>query len=190
MPHGPSNATVKSIPRPPLQKMELPKIRLAVATLPLTITPALFTSHDEPLNATILRAPASVPPTVELAARKMLIPAAFPNGCVPVMSAPTVLPLTIVPFKMSKPTMPLPEMRLPGGVPGLVVSPPMMAPSLLTPTFRLGMAIVPVRSVPMKLPCTASLLPTASPRLLPEIILRAAVVFPPIRLPPLLATPR
>ena len=60
----------------------------------------------------------------------MLMPAALPNGCVPVMSAPMMLPWMMlpVPVTMSKPAVPLPEMRLPGGVPGVDVSPPMVLP--------------------------------------------------------------
>jgi len=55
---------------------------------------------------------------------------------------------------------PLPAMMLPGAVPGVEVVPPMMNPPVesrtSTPFPPLGSRLVPVASVPMKLPCTLS----------------------------------
>ena len=107
------------------------------------------------------------------------------------ISAPIILPSISVskaPFvKTLKPTPPLPEIRFPGGAPGVVERPPMtlLEPALmLIPEFGLGKATVPVRSVPIKLPCTlfSKPLPREIPRLLAAIMLRAASVSPPMEL--------
>ena len=84
------------------------------------------------------------------------------------------------------PTVPLPEIKLPGGVPGVAVSPPMTlleVPLVFTPTFGLDRTTVPVTSVPIKLPCTVLLDPLnrSTPRLFADITLRASTVVPPTR---------
>jgi hypothetical protein len=63
-PQLPSNAIVRSIPRPPFEKIELPNTAFLVALSPLTTMPALFTLHWLPLKAMMLRALGIVPPTV------------------------------------------------------------------------------------------------------------------------------
>ena len=96
-----------------------------------------------------------------------------------------------------------PATRLPGGAPGVGVRPPITLldaltsiPALREPGVPLANAAVPLMSVPTKLPCTrfpVALLPLIStPRnALPEIMLRATGVVPPIvlLLPPEMATP-
>ena len=196
---SPSNS--RSIPRPALEKMELPSTALLVAPELCTQIPAKKAVHcgaPPPLKAMMLRALGSVPPTV-LSGPLMVIPPELPNGCVPVISAPMILPsmrLPELPVPRITPVLPLlPEIKFPGGVPGVVVSPPMTllaVPLTSTPTFGLPKATVPVTSVPMKLPCTVLDPPNRStPRLLVEMMLRAATIAPPTTLfEPQTKTPR
>src|SRR5262249_28192947 len=112
----------------------------------------------------------------------------------PWMRLPEPLPPTI------RPVLPVwPEIKLPGGVPGVAVRPPIT--QLETPLLRfttafglLPRATVPLTSVPMQLPCTVWLDPPnrpTPPPLLAEMILRPATVVPATRLfEPLIKTPR
>src|SRR5438874_5314290 len=128
------------------------------------------------------------------------MPNVLPKGCVPVMSAPMILPWMAFPCAVlpatHTPAVPFPEIRLPGGVPGVAVRPPMTlleVPLVFTPTFGLDRTTVPVTSVPIKLPWTvlSSPLNRSTPRPFADITLRASTVVPPTRqFEALIKTPR
>ena len=136
-----------------------------------------------------LRAIGSVPPTV-FDGSPNATPVVLPSGFVPPASVPMRLPMTAVVLTLLEPVpiwmpVPLPEMTLPGGIPGVEVSPPICvaeaAKSTSTPVLPPS-ATVPVTSVPMKLPCirVRAAMDSWMPGL-PSIILRACAVVPPIR---------
>ena len=191
----------RSIPRSALEKIKLPSNALLIAALLCTQIPALSALQGTlPLKAMMLPAPTAVPPTV-LSCPLIRMPPELARGCVPVISAPTILPWMKLP-ELSNPTITpvlpaLPEIKLPGGAPGVAARPPMRLldtpPLIFKPPFGLERAIVPVTSVPMKLPWTVLLDPPfrSTPRLFADIMLRASTVVPPMRVfTPVLKTPR
>ena len=144
----------RSIPRPPLPRIELPRIGFDTTPcwklkLP-TWTPAAA------LKAITLASPGAVPP-IWLPVELTRIPAPpLGSPVVPVMSVPTRLPTTTLPAGRpllnavkTTPVPPLPEIRLPAAP----VRPPIVNCRALfsrMPPLELPSGEAPVTSVPMK----------------------------------------
>ena len=111
---------------------------------------------------------------------------ALGTAAVPPASVPIRLPwiLTVAHAVVKQtgekwiPSEALPEMTLPGGIPGCDVGPPMV-PEKTDTLVPFDSANVPVASMPMKLPWTRLRPKTPGP-LLPEITLRCDTRIPPI----------
>ena len=173
----------RSIPSSPLENIELAKMALPV--------PAVL---ESPIPAKTLKAillPAPTPPPIVLPEQVAPIntPEELCRAAVPLKSVPMKLFCTKFEFEFELRATPVPAfpeitLRAPAVVPPTVLFVAKL--SMNTPNRLLPSATMPLLSVPMKLPCTRLLvapLPSIpTPSLLPEIILRASAVVPPIRL--------
>src|ERR1051326_3490531 len=172
--------------------------RTALPVLASLLKPPMETPTSL-LKAMVLPAPVAVPPIVLLDELEK-IDTPFPllaKADAPVISVPIKFPCTVFDDEpeIETPSLPLPEITLPApaAVPPIVL--PVAPCKKNTPLLPLGIAILPVISVPIKFPCTifdVALVPNISipPPPLPEIILGAPAAVPPIiLLSPLMAIP-
>ena len=194
---GPTVPT--SIPSPALSRISLPTIVVPVASGP-TSTPAVEVPAPGPLplKATRLADPTASPPTVALATWDSRMPLdSFPRSPVPNTSVPTKFAAITTPV-LAPPETRMPTPRSSGSVPRLLLPetrlravPPIVVfevPSARRmPGPRFPTAVVPLASVPTKLPRTT--VPVdASAMWMPcpsfaETTLRAPNAVPPIVVP-------